>query len=66
MHHSISYHMAEARIAGLRHDTQRDTLARSGRRRRLGPRLWAPRRIWAASRTAQAAQPAVAGEAPTR
>ena len=29
MHHSISYHLAKARIAGLRHHVQRATLARA-------------------------------------
>ena len=42
MHHSISYHMAQARIARLRHHAQRDALARAtrrlGRRRRPGLR----------------------------
>jgi hypothetical protein len=70
MHHSISYHMAKARIADLRHHTPQETLARatrrSGRRRRPSSRPLVPRRTWAASRTAQAAQPAAAGEAPTR
>ena len=70
MHHSISYHMANARIAGLRYHAERETLARAtrrrGHRRRPGLRLWVLRRTWAASGTAQTAQPAVAGEAPTR
>ena len=29
MHHSISYYMAQARLAGLRHHGQRATLARA-------------------------------------
>jgi hypothetical protein len=53
MHHSISYHMAKARIADLRHDARRDTRARTssgpGRRRRPGLRPWAPRRPRAVS-----------------
>ena len=27
MHHTIRYHLAQARLAGLRHHAQRDTLA---------------------------------------
>jgi hypothetical protein len=42
MHHSISYHLAQARIADLRHKAQRATLVRAarglGRRRGPGPR----------------------------
>jgi hypothetical protein len=68
MHHSISYHMAKARIADLRHHAQLHTLARASRRlgwcRRPGVRPRVPRRAWAD--TAQAVQPAVACEAPTR
>lgn len=29
MHHSISYHLAQARLADLRHHAQRGTLARA-------------------------------------
>ena len=36
MHHSISYHMAKARIAGLRHHAQRAVLARAARQARPG------------------------------
>ena len=36
MHHSISYHMAKARIARLRHHAQRDALTRAARRGRRG------------------------------
>jgi len=32
MHHSISYYLAQARLAGLRHHGQRATLARAFRR----------------------------------
>jgi hypothetical protein len=70
MHHSISHHMAKARIDGLRHHAQRDALARAtrrlGRPRRPGLRLRVLRRTWAVPGTAQAVQPAAAGEAPTR
>ena len=70
MHHSISYHMAQARIARLRHHAQRDALAgttrRLGQRHRPGLRLRALRRTWAVPGTAQAVQPAAAGETPTR
>jgi len=70
MHHSISYHMAQARIARLRHHAQRDALARAtrrlGRRRRPGLCPWVLRRTWAVPGTVQAAQPSAAGEAPTR
>jgi hypothetical protein len=31
MHYAISYHLAQARITGLRHRAQRDTLARAAR-----------------------------------
>jgi hypothetical protein len=75
MHHSISYHMAKARIARLRHHAQRDALtraARRGRRGRPGLRPRALRRTRAVPGTAQpvpgttqAVQPA-AGQAPTR
>ena len=34
MHPTIGYHLAQARIAGLRHHTQRVVLARPGRRGR--------------------------------
>ena len=68
MHHSISYHMAKARIADLRHHAQLHTLARASRRLgwrcRPGLRPRVPHRVRAD--TAQAVQPAVAGEAPTR
>ena len=70
MHHSISYHMAQARLARLCHQAQRDALARAtrrlGRRRRPALRLRALRRTWAVPGTAQAVQPAAAGETPTR
>ena len=68
MHPTIGYHLAQARIADLHHDAQRDALARAargpGRRRRAGLRPWVLRRTRAVPGTAQAVQPAVAGEAP--
>ena len=70
MHHTISYHMAQARIADLRNHAQRDTLARAargpGRRHRPGLRPWALRRPGPMPRAARAAQPAVAGSAAAR
>ena len=40
MHLTLSYQMAQARIADLRHQAQRDALARAARRpRRSQPRL---------------------------
>jgi hypothetical protein len=41
MHPAISYHLAQALIADLRHQAQRDTLARAARRlgRRCRPGL---------------------------
>lgn len=45
MHHTISYYLAQARIADLRHDARRAARARAGRRTRpehcehSGPRL---------------------------
>jgi hypothetical protein len=70
MHHLISYHMARARIAGLRRHAQRDALARAargaGRRRRAGLRPWAPGRPGAVPRAAPAARPGQAGGAPVR
>jgi hypothetical protein len=39
MHHTISYHMAQARIANLRHHAQLDTLARAASRLGRRPRL---------------------------
>ena len=34
MHPTISYHLAQARLADLRHQAQRDTLARAARQAR--------------------------------
>jgi hypothetical protein len=34
MHPTIGYHLAQAHLAGLRHQAQRDTLARAARRAR--------------------------------
>ena len=36
MHPTLSYHLAQARTADLRHRAQRDTLARAARRARPG------------------------------
>jgi hypothetical protein len=70
MHHTISYHLAQARIADLYHHAQRDTLTRAtrgpGRRGRPGLRPWALRRPRAVPRATQAAQPGAAGDAPAR
>ena len=70
MHHTISYHTAQARIADLRNHAQRDTLARAargpGRRHRPGLRPWALRRPGAVPRATQAAQPGAAGGASAR
>ena len=70
MHHTMSCHLAQARIADLRHHAQRDTLARTargpGRRCRPGLRPWALRRTRAVPGPAQAARPAVAGDASAR
>jgi hypothetical protein len=38
MHPTLSYHLAQARTADLRHRAQRDTLARAARRARPGAR----------------------------
>ena len=60
MHHTISYHLAQARIAALRQHAQRDALARAaGRDRRR-------RRPGAVPGIAQAAQPAAASDASAR
>ena len=67
MHYAISYHLARARIADLRHDAQRDTMARAARGlgcRRPGLRPWVLHRTGAEPGTAQAAQPAAAGDTP--
>ena len=45
MHPTIGYHLAQARIAGLRHHTQRVVLARPGPRGRAAPPLPALRRL---------------------
>ena len=70
MHHTISYHLAQARIAALRQHAQRDTLARAAgrpsRRRRPGPSPWALRRPGAVPGIAPAAQPAAAADASAR
>ena len=65
MYHPSSDHLAQARIADLRRQTQRDTLARTAR----GPgrrRHWVPGRTRAVPGTARSAQPAAAGDAPVR
>ena len=72
MHHTISYQLAQARMADLRHRAQSNALARAarnpnpGRRRRSGLRSWGLRRTCAIPGTAQSVQPAVAGDAPAR
>jgi hypothetical protein len=38
MHFTLSYHLAQARTADLRHRAQRDTVARAARRARPGRR----------------------------
>ena len=61
MHHAISYRLAQARIADLRHHAQRDALARVarglGRRCRPGLRPWALRRTRAVPGPAQPFSP---------
>lgn len=70
MHPTISYYLAQARIAGLVRHAQRDALARLarriGRRRQAGVRPWVLRRTRAGPGSAQAGQPAVAGDASAR
>ena len=70
MHHAIRYQLAQARIADLRHHAQKNTAARAarhpGRRRRAGRRPWVLGRAGAMPGTAQAVQPAVAGDAHAR
>jgi hypothetical protein len=66
--HTISYHLAQAHMADLRHHAQRDALARAARRpgwrRRPGLRPRALRRPPAVPGAAQASQPAAAAHAP--
>jgi hypothetical protein len=70
MHPTISYQLAQTRMADLRDQAGRDTRAvgsgRLGVRRRAGahPRVVRPTR--AVPGTAHAAHPAVAADAPTR
>ena len=67
MHHTISYHLAQARIADLRHHAQRATLARAARSHsRPGLRPWVLCRTWAMPGTAQAVHSAVPYDAPAR
>ena len=70
MHDTIGYHLAQARIADLRHDAQRNALARTarhlGRRCHPGLRPWVLRRTGSKPGTAHAGQPVVAGDAPAR
>ena len=70
MYHTISYQLAQARVADLRHHAHRDTLARAargpGRRGRPGLRPRALRRTRAVPGTARVARPAVAGDASAR
>jgi hypothetical protein len=70
MHPTIGYYLAQARMAGLGRHAQRDALARlasrTGRRRQAGVRPWVLRRTRAVPGSAQAVQPAVAGDASAR
>jgi hypothetical protein len=70
MHHTISYQLAQARMADLRHRVQSNALARAarkrGRRRRSGLRRWVQGRTGAMPGTAQSVQRAVANDAPAR
>jgi hypothetical protein len=70
MHPTISYYLAQARMAGLGRHAQREALARLtrriGRRRQAGVRPWVLRRTRAVPGSAQAVQPAVAGDASAR
>ena len=70
MHPTISYYLAQVRIAGLVRHAQRDALARLARRigrcRQAGVRPWVLRRTRAVPGSAQAGQPAVAGDASAR
>ena len=66
MHPTISYYLAQARMAGLDRHAQRDALARLarriGRRRQASVRPRVLRRTRAVPGSAQAGQPAVAGD----
>jgi hypothetical protein len=67
--YTISYRLAQARVADLHDQARRDTLARAaGRldRRRAGLRPRALRPTRAVPGTTHAVQAAVAGDAPTR
>jgi hypothetical protein len=67
--YTISYHLAQARVADLHDQARRDTLARAaGRldRRRPGLRPRVLRRTRTMPGTTHAVQPAVAGDAPAR
>ena len=70
MHHTISYQLAQARMADLRHRAQSNALARAarnrGRRRRSGLRPWVLGRTGAMPGTAQSVQRAVADDALAR
>jgi hypothetical protein len=70
MHPTISYDLAQARVADLRRQAERGTLARAsrrpGRRGRAGLRPWVLRRTRAVPGPAHAVQPAVAGDVPAR
>ena len=72
MHHTISYQLAQARMADLRHRAQSNALARAarnpnpGRRRRSGLRPWVLGRTGAMPGTAQSVQRAVANDAAAR
>jgi hypothetical protein len=60
--YTISYHLAQARVAGLHDRAKRDTLARAACQ--LGRRPWVLRRTRAVPGTTQAVQLAAAGDAP--
>jgi hypothetical protein len=66
--HTITYDLARARVADLHDQARRDTLAhaacRPGRRPGLRPRVL--RRTRPVPGATQAAQPAMAGDAPAR
>jgi hypothetical protein len=66
--YTISYHLAQGRVADLHGQAQRNTLARAACQlgRRPARRARVLRRTRAVPGTTQAIQPAVAGDAPAR
>jgi hypothetical protein len=66
--YTISHHLAQARVADLHDQAQRDTLARAACQlgRRPARRARVLRRTRALPGTTQTVQPAVAGDAPAR